>query len=327
MLSIMSRIKLFSPTFVVMVLFVLAMTGAWYFWGRVIGGNDDQLMEYFGLGLPVNSLLYGTGLLLVSAILLSIAILVDSNPLWVLIGSFAASGLAIPFLFTNFPEPNMYMFVALPAFVMFVLMRMRMMQVMKDLTPWRPSWPLREGLPGFFIGISLLLTAGVAVSPVSESFMLQPIPEQVFRAALQPLSAPIQQFVGLDINDTVDKSLVGLSGGKITDPQALALARAEYSKSLGIQLTGKETLMEAMFKAANKQATAVRDRTGELFLYGFLVTIFFTFQFLALPLKILTIIGTRIVLFLLEALGPLVIEDQPARKYFAHWKGQQSPGA
>ncbi|HEY4496835.1 MAG TPA: hypothetical protein VI432_01640, partial [Candidatus Paceibacterota bacterium] len=306
MLEAITKLKIVLPNFFILAFFILCMTGVGWFFGRALNGTSASIEEFLGLNFALNDILIGTVLILLSAMWFSIAVMLDDSFRLPAVASLVALFLMSLFLF---PAPSIYMLVILPAWALLLLERLRMRHVLKDLMPWKPSWALHAGLPKFFLAINIIFTAALAVSPTALFFLRQPLPRSFIDQSLLFLSAPIQQYTGIDVNSTVDQTLNHLNEGKLTDPQLLTIARTEYSKKLNLPLTGKEKIKDVIFNVIDRQLNQFAKQsinifnTGHinLFLLGFVASVFFTFQFFTWPANIISNIMTRILLFLLEA--------------------------
>src|SRR3989344_3808293 len=313
----MKKIKAIFPVFVLMILFVLTMVGVWTSAGQMLSGDGGRTLNLFGFELPVTSFVSVYTLIVVSAVFYSLIVLVEGKLIFIAIGSLAALILSLPILFG---QVSIYIIAIIPCLGLWIFSAWRMKEIIKDLLPWKPSWALHAGLPLYFMGLNIIFTAAIMASPSAETFLSEPIPKEVVFFGLSYVEKPIEKFVGLNVNNTVDQAIDSLSEGKLKDPKLLVQARAEYSKSLGLKLTGKESVREVIFHIVNREVKKVRDRIGNLFLFVFALSSFFTFQFLAWPAKIIADLATRFILFTLEAGGLIVVEDKAARKYFSHWK-------
>ncbi len=313
----MPKLKAILPVFILMVLFVLIVTGVWLASAQMLLGDGGRTFNLFGLELPVTSFVSAYTLIVVSAIFYSLIVLVEGKLIFIAIGSLVALTLSLPILFG---QVSIYIIAIVPCLGFWIFAAWRMKEIIKDLLPWKPSWALHAGLPLYFTALSVIFTAAIMASPSAEKFLNEPLPKDVVFFALSYVEKPIEKFVGLNVNHTVDQAIDSLSEGKLKDPRLLAQARAEYSKSLGIVLTGKETVKDIIFQIVNREINKVKNQVGELFLIVFALSAFFTFQLLAWPAKIIANIATRFMLFTFEASGVIVVEDRSARKYFAHWK-------
>lgn len=317
----MAKIKIIFPGLVLVIFFVLILTAAWFTSAKIIFEENAKTISLYGINLPFGYLLLSYLLILISAIFYSLIVLIERKFILIVIGAFAGIILSLPIIFA---KPTFYIAAVVPGLALLVFSAWRTRQIMKDLLPWRPSWGLHAGLPLYFLGLNILLTAAVVSSPLAESFFAQPIPKDLMNIGLSYVQEPLEKFAGININSTVDQTINKLNEGQLNDPRLLAKARAEYSKSFGLSLSGKESVKDIIFEIVNREINKLKVKIGALFEVFFAISTFFTFQFIAWPAKIAVNLVTRLMLFIFEAASFIVVEDKAARKYVVRWKSSPS---
>jgi hypothetical protein len=172
--------------------------------------------------------------------------------------------------------------------------------------------------PFFFSALSIIFAAALLLSPPLEGKTAIPFSEKAIRSFLRwsdPIVAPI---IGFSLRGSIDEVIAHATG--ISDPRAIVHIREDFSKRLGIPLSGKEDIPFLLAKTAQREFVRLQEQLGAAYDFGFLVSAFILFRFLAVPFRWLTMVFIVPMVWILRAAALITEIEEPVVRIVLSWR-------